>query len=116
MENEHLRVTFADDGTISLFDKDAGAEVFRGKSGGARGVVIDDHSDTWSHDVRAYTQEIGAFGNASFRVMENGPVRAMVRVRSSYGSSSCVRTGYSTPARASWKRLFLWIGTNTRRS
>ena len=30
MENEHLRVTFGDDGTISLFDKDAGAEVFRG--------------------------------------------------------------------------------------
>ena len=87
LENEHLRVTFAEDGTISLFDKDAGAEVFRGKSGGARGVVIDDHSDTWSHDVRAYTEEIGAFGSASFRVLENGPVRATVRVRTSYGAS-----------------------------
>ncbi len=81
-------MTFADDGTISMFDKDAGAEVFHGGSGGARAVVIDDPSDTWSHDVRAYTHEIGAFGSASFRVLENGPVRATVRVRTGYGASS----------------------------
>ena len=87
LENEHLRVTFADDGTISMYDKDAGAEVFRGGAGGARAVVIDDPSDTWSHDVRAYTKEIGAFGSASFRVLENGPVRATVRVRTGYGAS-----------------------------
>jgi len=87
LENEHLRVTFAEDGTISIYDKDAGAEVFRGNAGGAHGVVIDDHSDTWSHDVVSYTKEIGAFGSASFRVLENGPVRATVRVRTSYGDS-----------------------------
>ncbi len=87
LENEHLRVTFADDGTISMYDKDAGAEVFRGGAGGARAVVIDDPSDTWSHDVRAYTKEIGAFGSASFRALENGPVRATVRVRTGYGVS-----------------------------
>ena len=88
LENEHLRVTFADDGTISIYDKDAGAEVFRGGTGGARAVVIDDPSDTWSHDVVSYTKELGAFGNASFRVLENGPIRATVRVRTSYGPSS----------------------------
>jgi alpha-mannosidase len=87
LENEHLRVTFADDGTISMYDKDAGAEVFRGGAGGARAVVIDDPSDTWSHDVVSYTKEIGAFGNASFRLLENGPVRATVRVRTGYGAS-----------------------------
>jgi len=87
LENEHLRVSFADDGTISLYDKDVGAEVFRGGAGGARGVVIDDPSDTWSHDVRAYTQEIGAFSSAGFRVLENGPVRATVRVLTGYGAS-----------------------------
>jgi alpha-mannosidase len=88
LENEHLRVTFATDGTISLFDKDTGAEVFHGGKGGARAVVIDDPNDTWSHDVRSYTKEIGAFGDASFHVMENGPVRATVRARTSYGASS----------------------------
>ena len=51
-------------------------------------MVLDDPSDTWSHDVRDYTVEVGAFGNASFRVLENGPLRAAVRVRTRYGSSS----------------------------
>jgi alpha-mannosidase len=88
VENEHLRVTFADDGTLSIYDKDSGAEVFRGGKGGARAVVLDDHSDTWSHGVRAYTKEVGAFGSARFRVLENGPLRATVRVRTSYGGSS----------------------------
>jgi alpha-mannosidase len=87
VENEHLRVTFADDGTLSIYDKDSGAEVFRGGKGGARAIVLDDPSDTWSHDVRAYTKEVGAFGNARFRVFENGPLRATVRVRTSYGAS-----------------------------
>jgi len=87
LENEHLRVTFADDGTISLFDKDAGAEVFHGGTGGARAVVIDDPSDTWSHDVVSYTKEIGAFDGAKFRLLENGPVRATVRVRMGYAAS-----------------------------
>ena len=87
LENEHLRVTFADDGTISMYDKDAGAEVFRGGAGGARAVVIDDPSDTWSHGVVSYTKEIGSFGSAGFRVLENGPLRATVRVRTGYGAS-----------------------------
>ena len=87
LENDHLRVTFNDDGTIALYDKDSGGQVFSGNAGGARAVVIDDKSDTWSHDVRAYTEEIGAFGNASFRILENGPLRAAIRVRSRYGNS-----------------------------
>jgi alpha-mannosidase len=88
LENEHLRVTFSEDGTLSIFDKDAGVQVFRGGAGGARAIVLDDPSDTWSHAVRAYTKEVGAFSNAHFRVLENGPLRATLRVRTSYGSSS----------------------------
>jgi alpha-mannosidase len=88
IENEHLRVSFARDGTLSIFDKNAGAEVFRGGAGGGRAVVLDDPSDTWSHGVRAYTKEVGAFANARFRVLENGPLRATIRVRTSYGASS----------------------------
>jgi alpha-mannosidase len=88
LENEHLRVTFDDNGTLAIYDKDAKADVFRGGGGGARALVLDDSSDTWSHDVRAYTEEVGVFSNARFRVLENGPVRASVRVRTRYGSSS----------------------------
>lgn len=88
IENEHLRVTFANDGAIAILDKDAGQTVFRAGQAGARAVVLDDPSDTWSHGVRAYTKEIGAFGNARFKVPENGPLRARVRVWSTYGGSS----------------------------
>jgi alpha-mannosidase len=87
MENEHLRVTFGPDGAIALFDKDAGREVFAGGAAGARGLVMDDPSDTWSHDVKAYDRQIGAFARASVSVLENGPLRARVRVRSTYGAS-----------------------------
>ena len=88
LENEHLRIAFGEDGSLSIFDKDARAQVFRGGAGGARAIVLDDPSDTWSHDVRAYMKEVGVFRNARFRVLENGPLRATVRVRTSYGSSS----------------------------
>lgn len=87
MENEHLRVGFAGDGTLSIYDKDNGTEVFQAGKAGARAVVLDDPSDTWSHGVRAYTKEVGAFGRAHLRVLENGPVRAVVRVRTRYGAS-----------------------------
>jgi len=88
LENEHLRITFADDGTLAMDDKDGEGGVFRGGAGGARAVVLDDPSDTWSHNVRTYTKEVGEFGGARFRVLENGPLRATLRVRTSYGASS----------------------------
>ncbi len=50
-------------------------------------VVVDDRSDTWGHDVVAYDQELGEFDVESVRLLENGPVRAIVRVESRYGSS-----------------------------
>jgi alpha-mannosidase len=87
MENQHLRVAFSEDGGIALFDKDAGVAVF-GSASGARGIVFDDPSDTWSHNVRAYDQQVGAFGSAKIAVLENGPLRARVRVRTTYGASA----------------------------
>ena len=88
LENEHLRVSIADDGTLAIYDKDEKAGVFRGAQGGARAVVLDDPSDTWSHDVKGYTKEVGAFKDAQFHVLENGPLRATIRVRTHYGASS----------------------------
>jgi len=88
LENEHLRVNLADDGRLGIYDKDAKTEVFRDPEGGARAVVLDDPSDTWSHDVKGYTKEVGAFRDAQFHVLENGPLRATIRVRTRYGASS----------------------------
>jgi alpha-mannosidase len=88
LENEHLRISFSQDGTIGIFDKDARQEVFQGPAGGARAIVLDDPSDTWSHDVVSYSDEVGVFGGAELRVLEAGPLRGRVRMRSHYGASA----------------------------
>jgi alpha-mannosidase len=53
-----------------------------------RAVVVRDESDTWSHAVRAYDDELGEFERISLRTIENGPVRAIVRVESRWGDST----------------------------
>ncbi len=90
LENRYLRVTIGPDGGIGIYDKVAGREVFAGGPRGGRGIVLNDPSDTWSHGVRAYADRIGVFGNAASKLIENGPLRARVRVRATYGSSSLV--------------------------
>ena len=60
LENEHLRIRFSADGNIGIFDKEAGREVFSGGATGCKAVVINDQSDTWSHDVKTFSDEIGA--------------------------------------------------------
>ncbi|MDR1880093.1 MAG: hypothetical protein LBQ78_04105 [Tannerellaceae bacterium] len=88
LENGYYRISFSPDGTLSIFDKEAGREVFAGGNGGCRGVVIEDTSDTWSHDIRSFSKEIGSFGGATVKVLDEGPLRATVRVVSTYGKSA----------------------------
>lgn len=88
LENEYLSVSFSSNGTISIIDRKSGKDLFAGDGAGCRAVVIDDPSDTWSHDVKTYADEIGAFGNATIKVLENGPLRATIRSISTYGEST----------------------------
>ena len=87
LENENLRVTFSKEGTIGIFDKIHKKELFTGSEKGCRAIIINDPSDTWSHDIKSFSEEIGAFGNATVKVLEKGPLRATIRVRSTYGAS-----------------------------
>jgi alpha-mannosidase len=87
LENEYLRISFSPDGNIGIFDKEAGREVFSGGAKGCKAVVISDQSDTWSHDVKAFSDEIGFFSDTKIKVIENGPLRAVIRVISTYGDS-----------------------------
>jgi alpha-mannosidase len=57
-------------------------------AGGPHAVVVEDRSDTWGHRVRAFDDVAGEFECTSVRLVERGPVRAIVRVESRYGSSS----------------------------
>jgi alpha-mannosidase len=88
LENAYLRLTVEADGGIHLFDKVAKRDVFTEGRSGCRAIVLNDPSDTWSHGVRAYTDEIGQFANATSKLTESGPLRGRLRVRSSYGSST----------------------------
>ena len=51
-------------------------------------VLIDDPSDTWGHGVTAFDREAGEFECVGVRLLEDGPVRGIVRVESRYGSST----------------------------
>ena len=70
---------------VSLFDKLTGVECLAGPA--CVPVVIDDPSDTWSHDVVEFRTEIGRFRGPA-AVVECGPVRAVIRARQCYGHST----------------------------
>ena len=88
LENEHLLLEIdAGTGRIArLLLKATGADLAAPDR--AHAVVIDDRSDTWGHGVRAYDVVAGEFECTSVQLLECGPVRAMVRVESRYGSST----------------------------
>lgn len=73
----------------SLYDKQAGIEVFQDQA--ARPVVINDTSDTWSHNTFRFQDEIGAFVPQSVTLVESGPVKAVLRVTSAYEQSTLVQ-------------------------
>ncbi|MBV5313092.1 MAG: alpha-mannosidase [Prolixibacteraceae bacterium] len=87
LENDKVKVTFSYNGTLGILDKQTGKEVFAGGNTGCHAIIIDDPSDTWSHDIKTYDKEIGAFGNATLKILENGPLRSTMRVVASYGDS-----------------------------
>ena len=91
LENAHLKLMIdPQTGFIkSLYDKDNKQEVFTGA--GARPVVISDPSDTWSHDITQFKDEIGEFIAERVYLVDNGPAKATLRIRSRYGDSSLIQ-------------------------
>ena len=88
LENDKLRVTFdANAGYITaITDLETGRSLLNGF--GALPVVIDEaEHDTWSHGKNFFDKEIGTFGKATVEVLENGPVRATVKVTTRWRDS-----------------------------
>jgi alpha-mannosidase len=72
----------------SIIDKKTGFELL--KANAARAVVIDEKGcDTWAFNVKEFRNEIGGFENTSVEaeVLENGPLRASVRLTGFHGDS-----------------------------
>jgi alpha-mannosidase len=91
LENDRFRLEF-DPGTgyiRSLYDKKRALEVFSGNA--AVPVVIEDTSDTWSHNVFTFNQTVGQFKASRVRRVEHGPVKSVIRVTSEYGASRMVQ-------------------------
>ncbi|MGI5397442.1 alpha-mannosidase [Streptomyces sp. CA-251251] len=88
MENAYLRVEVdpATGWLRSLVDKETGAELVP-PAPGAHAVVVDDPSDTWGHRIHAYDKAVGEFVPRRCRLVESGPVRAVLRIESTYGRS-----------------------------
>jgi len=81
-----LRVDPSTGEWTSLYDKTAEVEVLA--NAGNALVVLDDPSDTWSHGVRGYYNELGRFARAEVTVLEEGPLRASLLVKRYFGRSS----------------------------
>ncbi|QGH33633.1 alpha-mannosidase [Gracilibacillus salitolerans] len=98
LENDKYRVEInPETGFVeSLFNKTGNVELLSGPASWP--VVMEDHSDTWSHNVLRYDEEIGQFKAKSVKRVEHGPVKSVIRVVSEYGKSTMTQdfTMYKT--------------------
>lgn len=72
----------------SLVDKRTGIELL---SESCAACVVEDKSDTWSHNVFSFRNIVGQFEGTDLQVIEEGPIRAAVRSTSRYGDSTLVQ-------------------------
>ncbi|MFP5112910.1 alpha-mannosidase [Bacillaceae bacterium C204] len=91
LENDHFKLEIdSKTGFVtSLFDKQKNLEVLSGPA--ARPVVINDKSDTWSHNVIRFNEEAGTFKAVSVKLVEHGPVKSVIRVISEFGKSTLIQ-------------------------
>lgn len=85
LENEFLRVGLDRRGYVTLYDRKRRRQVFA--KAGAIPLVMEDKSDTWSHNVRAYRKILGRFKRMSARVIRSGPVQGCLEVEYAWDAS-----------------------------
>ncbi len=116
MENDLLRVEFdKEKGGISrLLDKTSGID-YAAHSVLAVPTVIDDHeTDTWAHNVFRFHNIKGTMKVNSIECVENGPLRASVRIKYTYNTSTltqefCLTQGKKllrVKCKANWSENF----------
>ncbi len=82
------RITVSQTGFgISSLRAEEGTELLAGSIGL---VALSDTSDTWSHDVRQFRQEMGRPMLVSAAVVENGPVTRVTRHRATWLNSEII--------------------------
>lgn len=86
----HLAIDPATGSIAALADTQTGHTVF--SSAAHLALVVDDPSDTWSHDLDHYGMTGEMFKCDRVDILEEGPLRAAVRVRSRSGASTLTST------------------------
>ncbi len=90
IENKYLKVTFdKSSGAISsMISKCDGFDYVANGSSYALPTVIDDHeTDTWAHNIFKFHDIKGVMELVSLELIEEGPVRALVRAKHKFGNS-----------------------------
>ncbi|MFW6381362.1 MAG: alpha-mannosidase, partial [Bacillota bacterium] len=90
LENDYLRVIFDKQlGYIEkIQDKERGLDYLAEEGYGARPLIIEDTTDTWSHGIESYRGLTGEADCRSLNWVEKGPVRDRIRVTHIYGDST----------------------------
>src|SRR4051812_14578828 len=90
LENESIRLELdpTSGRIVAIALREDGRDVVSlGDASRGRARVVDDTSDTWGHRLLSYRDEIGEFETTSVRLIESGPVRAILRVESEFEAS-----------------------------
>lgn len=93
LENEFLRLKLDPytGNIISCVHKTSGLELV-GPAGWNVPQVIDDPSDTWSHQVRTFDAVLGQFTNARIRIGDQGPLQVSLFVERTWEEEGCQGT------------------------
>jgi alpha-mannosidase len=88
IQNRHYRLEFdPQTGELAqLIDRANGVTAVG--PGGCGLLVMNDPGDTWGHDIASWRDLAGKFGEATFRVIEEGPVCVVAAIDTRWGSST----------------------------
>ena len=91
LENDHLRIELDDQGLLSsVYDKDAQRQVLTPEGGGNRLQLHPDYPnfyDAWDIDRFAFDQVVDVVDLTSVELVEQGPLRASIRITRRFGDS-----------------------------
>lgn len=86
IENHRYRIDICHEtgGIKELYNKVSNKVILRQS---AVPTVLKDIGDTWAFDVKSYGDKLGNFKLVSSRLIENGPVRSVIRTKAEFNNS-----------------------------
>ncbi|HLV80428.1 MAG TPA: glycoside hydrolase family 38 C-terminal domain-containing protein, partial [Chthonomonadaceae bacterium] len=88
LENARWRLEFdpAEGHLTRHYDKVHDVETLSGPACVLR--VMKDPGDTWGHNIASWREEVGQFGSAQLKIIENGPALVTLRIETRWQSST----------------------------